>query len=82
MGRELPWFDVVPLNKRTHETVTVARMIFGRGPVNFALRVAFAVWLMPYFAAAALVMILIWPALYPPVGAPIHETIARVIAAL
>jgi hypothetical protein len=45
LGHELPFFDVVPLSKFVHrKLVTPGRRIFGYGPVNTILRLAFGAW--------------------------------------
>ena len=81
MGRELPWFDIVPLNARTHQAVTVARMMFGRGPVNFVLRLAYFLWLSPYVMLVAMVVVAIFPRLWPTIGFAIRANMVNAINA-
>lgn len=60
-GREIPWFDTIPLNYRTHRVVTAARMLFGRSLVNIILRTFFALWFAPYIAVVAAGLMLLFP---------------------
>ena len=47
LGRELPWFDVIPLSRFVHRgLVTPGRRIFGYAFINAILRIAFALWLL------------------------------------
>ncbi len=82
MGRELPWFDVIPLSRQTHQTVTVARMLFGRGPVNLVLRVAYFLWFIPYIAIVALLLVAVYPQAYPPIGDAMRNIISTAVGSL
>jgi hypothetical protein len=82
MGRELPLFDIVPLNARTHESVTIARMMFGRGPVNLLLRAAYLLWFTPYIAIVTVALIMALPQLYPALGFKTREILMSAMSAL
>jgi hypothetical protein len=56
LGFELPFIDVVPLHAGTHAVVTALRAT-GFGPIiNPLLRLAYALWLLPWVIAIAVVM--------------------------
>lgn len=41
---EVPWMDVVPLNRRTHQVVTILRRTPLRPLVNGVLRIGYGMW--------------------------------------
>jgi hypothetical protein len=49
-GKERPWFELIPLNERTHRTVTALRDAGFRGPTNFGLRFIYGLWFVAYAA--------------------------------
>jgi hypothetical protein len=56
LGFELPFIDVVPLHAGTHAIVTALRSA-GFGPiVNPLLRLAYAMWLLPWVVGIAVFM--------------------------
>ena len=55
LGRELPFIDLVPLHKGTHQVVTVLRTWHLKTPVNFILRAAFALWLSLWIYLALII---------------------------
>lgn len=50
LGRELPWIDVVPLNRKTHAIVTKLRSLGFKTPVNIFLRLTYGAWFIAWFA--------------------------------
>lgn len=68
LGHELPFVDIVPLNRSTHKVVTWAREVVGREPVNIVLQIAFALWLLPYAAAFSALVLWFNPSFVPAVA--------------
>jgi hypothetical protein len=49
LGREIPWVDLVPLSVGTHAVVTELRRAGLKWLVNPVLRLAYGLWISPWF---------------------------------